>query len=64
MISGEMNAMMEQVAVNREMWMAPQRDAIETINKMFGLNIEIDVPKYIDDAEIEKEEKKEEIKDE
>ena len=64
MISGEMNAMMEQVAVNREMWMAPQRDAIEKINKMFGLNIEIDVPKYMDDAEIEKEEKKEDVKDE
>lgn len=64
MISGEMNAMMEQVAVNREMWMGPQRDAIEKINKMFGLNIEIDVPKYMDDAEIEKEEKKEDIKDE
>ena len=61
MISGEMNAMMEQVAVNREMWMAPQRDAIEKINKMFGLNIEIDVPKYMNDAEIEK---KEDIKDE
>lgn len=61
MISGEMNAMMEQVAVNREMWMAPQRDAIEKINKMFGLNIEIDVPKYMDDAEIEK---KEDVKDE
>ena len=64
MISGEMNAMMEQVAVNREMWMAPQRDAVEKINKMFGLNIEIDVPKYMDDAEIEKEEKKEDVKDE
>ena len=64
MISGEMNAMMEQVAVNREMWMAPQRDAIEKINKMFGLNIEIDVPKYMDEAEIEKAEKKEDIKDE
>ena len=64
MISGEMNAMMEQVAVNREMWMAPQRDAIEQINKMFGLNIEIDVPKYMDDAEIEKQEKKEDVKDE
>ena len=44
--------------------MAPQRDAIEKINKMFGLNIEIDVPKYMDDAEIEKEEKKEDVKDE
>ena len=64
MISGEMNAMMEQVAVNREMWMAPQRDAIEKINKRFGLNIEIDVPKYMDDAEIVKEEKKEDVKDE
>lgn len=64
MISGEMNAMMEQIAVNREMWMAPQRDAIEKINKMFGLNISINVPKYMDDEEIKKEEKKEDVKDE
>lgn len=64
MISGEMNAMMEQIAVNREVWMAPQRDAIEKINKMFGLNISINVPKYMDDEEIKKEEKKEDVKDE
>lgn len=64
MISGEMNAMMEQVAVNREMWMAPQRDAIEKINKMFNLNISIEVPKYMDDEEIKKEENKEDVKDE
>ena len=63
MISGEMNAMMEQVAVNREMWMGPQRSAIDQINKMYGLNIEIEVPKYLDEKEEVKEEKKEEIID-
>ena len=61
MISGEMNAMMEQIAVGREMWMAPQRDAIERINKMFGLNVSIDVPKYMSEKEeAEKEETNEE----
>lgn len=63
MISGEMNAMMEQVAVNREMWLGPQRTAIDQINKMYGLNIEIEVPKYLDEKEEVKEEKKEEIID-
>lgn len=53
MISGEMNAMMEQIAVGREMWMAPQRDAIERINRMFGLNVSIEVPKYMDEKEKE-----------
>lgn len=57
MISGEMNAMMEQVAVNREMWLAPQRDAINRINKMFNLNISIDTPKYMKEEEIESTEK-------
>lgn len=62
MISGEMNAMMEQIAVGREMWMAPQRDAIERINKMFGLNVSIDIPKYMDEKE--EAEKKEETNEE
>ena len=62
MISGEMNAMMEQIAVGREMWMAPQRDAIERINKMFGLNVTIDIPKYM--SEKEEAEQKEETNEE
>ena len=62
MISGEMNAMMEQIAVGREMWMAPQRDAIDRINKMFGLNVSIDVPKYM--SEKEEAEQKEETNEE
>ena len=62
MISGEMNAMMEQIAVGREMWMAPQRDAIKRINKMFGLNVSIDIPKYMDEKE--EAEKKEETNEE
>lgn len=63
MISGEMNAMMEQVAVNRNMWMSAQKDAIDKINKMFDLNISIEVPKYMDESEI-KNNKKEETVDE
>lgn len=59
MISGEMNAMMEQVAVNRNMWMSAQKDAIDKINKMFGLNISIEVPKYMDENEIKTDEKEE-----
>lgn len=55
MISGEMNAMMEQIAVNREMWMATQKDAIDRINKLYGLNIELEVPKYMDESEINEE---------
>ena len=61
MISGEMNAMMEQVAVNRNMWMSAQKDAIDKINKMFGLNITIEVPKYIDENEIRNNEKEETV---
>lgn len=64
MISGEMNAMMEQVAVNREMWMGPQKDAIEKINKMFNLKISIEVPKYMEEEPQEEKEKKEEKTDE
>ena len=59
MISGEMNAMMEQVAVNRNMWMSAQKDAIDKINKMFGLNISIEVPKYMEENEIKTDEKEE-----
>lgn len=66
MISGEMNAMMEQIAVNREMWMATQKDAIDRINKLYGLDIELEVPKYMDESEIneEKIDKEEVIKNE
>ena len=64
MISGEMNAMMEQVAVNREMWMGPQKDAIEKINKMFNLKISIEVPKYMEEEPQEEKDKKEEKTDE
>lgn len=62
MISGEMNAMMEQIAVNREIWMATQRDAIDRINRLYGLDIELEVPKYMDESEINEE--TEVIKDE
>lgn len=58
MISGEMNAMMAQMAVNREMWLGTQMDAVERINKLYGLNIEIEVPKYLDEEEMAQEEGK------
>lgn len=57
MISGEMNAMMEQIAVNREMWLSTQQDAINRINKMYGLNMYIEVPKYMDEENTENEDK-------
>lgn len=58
MISGEMNAMMAQMAVNREMWLGTQMDAVDRINKLYGLNIEIEVPKYLDEEEMAQEEGK------
>ena len=58
MISGEMNAMMAQMAVNREMWLGTQMDAVDRINRLYGLNIEIEVPKYLDEEEMAQEEGK------
>lgn len=52
MISGEMNAMMEQVAVNREIWLSTRQEGIDKINKLYGLNIEVEVPKYMNEEEI------------
>lgn len=52
MISGEMNAMMEQVAVNREIWLSTRQEAVEKINRLYGLNIDVEVPKYITEETI------------
>lgn len=59
MISGEMNAMMEQVAINREMWLSTRMEAVDKINRLFSLDIEVELPKYIEEEEIRKEEKEE-----
>lgn len=59
MISGEMNAMMEQVAINREMWLSTRMEAVDKINRLFSLDIEVELPKYIEEEEIKKEEKEE-----
>ena len=53
MISGEMNAMMEQTAVNRQIWLGSQSSAIDKINRLYGLNLSIDVPKYMKEEEME-----------
>lgn len=42
MIAGEMNAMMQQVGINRQMWLSYRQDACKQINKIFGLNISVD----------------------
>lgn len=52
MISGEMNAMMEQVAVNREIWLSTRQEAVEKINKLYNLNIEVEVPKYMNESDM------------
>ena len=52
MISGEMNAMMEQVAVNREIWLSTRQEGIDKINKLYGLNIEVEVPKYMNEEDV------------
>ena len=53
MISGEMNAMLEQIAINREIWLSTRKESFERINKLYGLNIEIDLPKYIEGTDEE-----------
>lgn len=61
MISGEMNAMMEQIAVNRQIWLSTQEDAVDRINRMYGLKMYIEVPKYMDEEEIKEEDKDKEV---
>lgn len=39
MIAGEMNAMMQQVGINRQMWMSARMQACEEIKKVFDLDI-------------------------
>lgn len=41
-ISGEMNATMQQVGINRKSWLDTRKEAVEKINAMYGLNISVD----------------------
>lgn len=41
-ISGEMNATMQQVGINRQMWLATREQACKQINSIFGLNISVE----------------------
>lgn len=59
MISGEMNAMMQQVAINREMWMSTRQEAIDEINKMFNLNMKVETPQYLSEVQQDNIEEKE-----
>lgn len=61
MISGEMNAMMEQIAVNRQIWLGSQESAFKKINKMYGLHLSIEVPKYMKEEEMQNENKPQEV---
>lgn len=45
MIAGEMNAMMQQIGINREMWLSTRQMACERINKIFNLNVSVDTVK-------------------
>ena len=59
MISGEMNAMMQQVAINREMWMSTRQEAVDEINKMFNLNMKVETPQYLSEVQQDNIEEKE-----
>lgn len=41
-ITGEINATMQQVGINRQMWLSTRQEACEHINKIFGLNISVE----------------------
>lgn len=46
MITGEMNAMMQQGGINREVWLSARRRACSQINEMYGLNLSVDYNSY------------------
>lgn len=42
MISGEMNAMMQQIGVQRNIWLGVRQEACEKINELYGINLSVD----------------------
>lgn len=45
-VSGEINAMQGQTAINRSVWLQTRQEAIEEINDLFNLNIECNVTQF------------------
>lgn len=58
-ISGEMNAMRQQMLIQQEQWLATRRQACEEINRIFGLNVSVNFIQ--EDLTDNTEEKKEEV---
>ena len=57
-ISGEMNAQMEQVNINRSIWLSERERAVKKINEIYGLNVKVDFnleerPEEIEEKEVE-----------
>ena len=41
-ITGEINAQLEQVTINKQIWLSERLEAVKRINDMYGLNIKVD----------------------
>lgn len=52
-MQGEIEAMQEQIAINRAMWMNTRIEACKRINKMFGLNVSVEVNTIISNEDEE-----------
>lgn len=61
-ISGEMNAMMEQMNINKDVWLSERQRAVDKINEIYNLNLSVDyaLPTY--DTIIKEEELDNDIK--
>lgn len=59
-VQGEIQAMQEQIAINRAMWLNTRLEACERINKMFGLNVSVEVNRIELPNENQEQETKEE----
>lgn len=46
MITGEMNAMMQQGGINRKVWLGTRELACRQINELYGLNVSVDIYSY------------------
>lgn len=61
MIAGELNAMMQQGGINRQVWLSTRQKACKQINEMYGLNLSVDYFNYnFEELAEEPEQKKEE----
>lgn len=58
-VSGEINVQLQQTAVNTNTWLSCQKLACEKINKMYGLNIDVNRIEFSDTSNIDEEQEKE-----